>query len=237
MAVYDAAESQQGDHDRHTLLRSPKQPTLDEQLAGQQPISQIQRVLAELGIVSIPAHSPQAKGQIERLFGTFQDRLLKEMRLADIATPDQANAFLPGFIASYNARFAKAPQEPTPAWIPLSADLDRSYYFAIRETRTVRADHCISWLGQTLQLLLDPRDMSLARKSVSVHVAPEGTLLVYYGTRQIPHQVVLDEKTDQATEPVTPLSPCDHSAASSQPTQPTARKATAGQRAWLFGQR
>jgi transposase len=64
-------------HDRHTILRSPKQPTLDEQLAGQTPMSQIQRVMAELGIESIPAHSPQAKGRIEQLWGTLQDRLTK----------------------------------------------------------------------------------------------------------------------------------------------------------------
>ena len=215
-------------HDRHTILRSPKQPTLDEELAGQQPMSQIQRVLAELGIISIPAHSPQAKGRIERLFGTFQDRLLKELRLADVATPDQANAFLPGFITSYNALFAKPPQDSTPAWISLPTDLDRSYHFAIRETRTVRADHCISWLGQTLQLLPDQHDPSLARKTVSVHVVPEGTLFVYYGTRRISHRPVLDETIEHPSELPIPLS---------QPTQSAARKATARQRAWLFGQR
>ena len=100
-------------HDRHTILRSPKQPTLEEQLAGQTPMSQIQRIMAELGIESIPAYSPQAKGRIERLWGTLQDRLTKELRLAGITTLEQANAFLPGFIERYNARFAKPPPTPT----------------------------------------------------------------------------------------------------------------------------
>jgi hypothetical protein len=216
-------------HDRHTILRSPKQSTLHEQLAGEQPMSQIQRVLAELGITSIPAHSPQAKGRIERLFETFQDRLVKEMRLADVRDPERANAFLPGFITNYNARFARVPKDPTPAWIPLPAHFDWSYHFAIRETRTVRADHCISWLGQTFQLLPDRREPSLARQTVSVHMVPEGGLLVYDGTRQIPHRLV----TDEATKPTNDLS--IHP--SQQMAERVAHPRTARQRAWLFAHR
>jgi hypothetical protein len=111
-------------HDRHTILRSPKQPTLEEQLAGQPPMSQLQRVMAELGIESIAALSPQAKGRIERLWGTLQDRLTKELRLADASTLEQANAFLSRFIERYNARFGQAPQDPQSAWVPLPSDLD-----------------------------------------------------------------------------------------------------------------
>ena len=145
-------------------------------------MSQIQRILAELGVTSIPAHSPQAKGRIERLFETLQDRLTKEMRLADIRTEDEANAFLSGFLTRHNDRFAIAPKDPTPAWIPLPSDLDRNYYVAIRQTRTVRADHCISWLGQTLQLLPDRREPQpgkthrershRARRNLSCMMAP-----------------------------------------------------------------
>ena len=80
-------------HDRHTILRSPKQPTLDDELAGQPPMSQVQRMMAELGIESITAHSPQAKGRIERLWGILQDRLTKELRLAGVTTLEDANAF------------------------------------------------------------------------------------------------------------------------------------------------
>ena len=99
-------------HDRHTILRSPKQLTLEEQLAGQPPISQVQRVMAELGIESIAAFSPQAKGRIERLWGTLQDRLTKELLLAGITRLEAANAFLPTFIERYNAHFAHPPQDP-----------------------------------------------------------------------------------------------------------------------------
>jgi hypothetical protein len=214
-------------HDRHTMLRSPKQPTLEEELAGHRPMSQVQRLLADLAIESIPAHSPQAKGRVERLWGTLQDRLVKELRLASITTMEDANAFLPGFIARYNARFAKVPQDPVSAWLPLPDGLDLAYHFAARETRTVRADHCIQWLGDTLQLLIRPGDPGLARKTVTVHVVPEGTVFVYHGTRQLAYRRVT-EPTRAATEvvhraPPTRAAPDPHAAAR--------------RRAWLFAQR
>jgi hypothetical protein len=75
-------------HDRHTILRSPKQPTVEEELAGQRPMSQVQRLLADLDIESIPAHSPQAKGRVERLWGTLHDRVCRtiqtEYRYSDL---------------------------------------------------------------------------------------------------------------------------------------------------------
>jgi hypothetical protein len=189
-------------HDRHTILRSPKQPTLEEQLAGQTPMSQIQRIMAELGIESIPAYSPQAKGRIERLWGTLQDRLTKELRLANITTLEEANAFLPAFMDRYNARFGKDPQDPQHAWVPLPSDLDTPYCFAIRETRKVRSDHCISFLGQILQLLPGPDDPSLVAQSVTVHVVPEGDIYLYHGKRRIAHQPV-------TTPHVVPIQPPD----------------------------
>ena len=213
-------------HDRHTILRSPKRPTLEEQLAGQPPMSQIQRLMAELGIESIPAYSPQAKGRIERLWGTLQDRLTKELRLAGITTLDAANAFLPGFIARYNAHFAKAPQDPHSAWVPLPADLDLPYYFAIRETRKVRADHCISFAGRCYQLLPDPQTSSLVNQWITVHRVPEGDLYLYHGKRRLAYQAFV-------AAPVAPPQPASQA---SPPVAPVVRKSTARQRAWLFGQ-
>jgi transposase len=99
-------------HDRHTILRSPKQATIEDELAGRRPQSQIQRIIEQLGITSIPALSPQAKGRIERLWQTFQDRLCKEMRLAGIDSLEQANLFLETFIPAYNQRFAKPARDP-----------------------------------------------------------------------------------------------------------------------------
>jgi len=217
-------------HDRHTILRSPKQATLEEQLAGQTPMSQVQRIMAELGIESIAAGSPQAKGRIERLWNTLQDRLTKELRLAGIADLAPANAFLPGFLDRYNARFAKPARDPQSAWVPLPADLDLPYYFATRETRTVRRDHCISFAGQLLQLLPSPKDPSLVGQRVSVHTVPEGDLYVYHDQHRIAHQSV-------APAPPAPRTPAAQPTDATQPAAPpNPPKRTAKQRAWLFGQ-
>ena len=220
-------------HDRHTILRSPKQATLEEQLAGQPPMSQVQRVMAELGIESIAAGSPQAKGRIERLWHTLQDRLTKEWRLAGIDDLAPANAFLPGFLDRYNARFAKPARDPQSAWVPLPADLDLPYYFATRETRTVRRDHCISLAGQLLQLLPGPTAPSLVGQRVSVHTVPEGNLYVYLDKRRIAHQPV----APAPAAPPAPLTPAAQPTDATQPaTPPNPAKRTAKQRAWLFGQ-
>jgi hypothetical protein len=87
---------------------------------------------------------PAAKGRIERLWWTFQDRLTKELRQAVVATQEAANGFLPSFLARYNARFTHPAADPTPAWVPLPADWDLAYYFAAREHRRVRADQTIA---------------------------------------------------------------------------------------------
>ena len=211
-------------HDRHTILRSPKQPTLEEELAGQQPMSQVQRLLAELGIESIPAYSPQAKGRVERLWKTLQDRLVKEMHLADISTLEAANAFLPGFIERYNARFAKPAKDPQSAWVALPDGFDYSYYFASRETRKVRADHCIQYQGQLLQLQVGPQDPGLSGKNVNVHVTPEGMINVYHGKRRVEHRQVVEQQ-QALIEPVR----------RALPPKPKDHRASARQRAWLFG--
>lgn len=213
-------------HDRHTILRSPKQATLEDQLAGRQPMSQIQHIMADLGIEAIPAYSPQAKGRIERLWGTLQDRLTKELRLANVTTLEQANAFLPAFSERYNARFAKAAQDPEPAWVPLPADLDLAYYFALRETRKVGRDHCISFAHRCWQLLPGPQDPSLVGQSISVHRVPEGELYLYHGKRRLAYQAFVAPA----------LAPPQPTSVALPPAAPAVRKSSAKQRAWLFGQ-
>ena len=132
-------------HDRHTMLRSPKQASIDDELAGRKPQSELQRIMDELGVTSIAALTPEAKGRVERLWRTLQDRLVHELRLAGIETEEAANAFLPQFIPRFNARFAVAPADANPAWVPIAPSTDRAYYFSVRETRTVYNDHTISW--------------------------------------------------------------------------------------------
>lgn len=184
-------------HDRHTILRSPKEPTLDEELLGKPPQSQVQRVMSELGILSIAALSAQGKGRVERLWRTLQDRLIKEMRLSEIKTIDEANDFLPAFIAAYNARFSQQARESTSAWRALPADFDFDYHFAARTERVVKRDHTLQWQGECLQIMLEKSNPSLANKRISVHVTPEGAINLYAGVRRLSY-CVLETKEKRA---------------------------------------
>lgn len=96
--------------DRHTTYKSPRKLTPEEELEGiAEPMSEFERALKELGVEVIHAHSPQAKGRIERLFGVLQDRLIKEMRLRGVKTKDEANEFLEEYLPGYNQRFNLSP--------------------------------------------------------------------------------------------------------------------------------
>src|SRR5258708_38424760 len=103
--------------------------SLEEQLAAQRDPTQFGRLLNELGVELIHALSPQAKGRIERLWGTFQDRLASELRLAGAANCEQANQVLRHFLPRHNRRFAVSPQETETAWVewPKARNLDELF--------------------------------------------------------------------------------------------------------------
>jgi transposase len=129
--------------DKHSTYRAPAEPTMEEQLTGAEPTSQFGRALGELGVELIPAHSPQAKGRIERLFGTFQDRLIKEMRLAGVATLDEANRFLEAYLPIYNRRFAVQPAQAADLHRPRPAGGELDRILCIKTTRCLRKDFTI----------------------------------------------------------------------------------------------
>ncbi len=119
--------------DRHGALhRNDDHWTLEEQLIGRQELTHVGQALAALGIQAIFALSPEVKGRIERLFGTFQDRLVAEMGLAGIGTTKEANGFLEAtFIPLFNRRFAICPRKSEKAWrmVPVGLDLKRAISF------------------------------------------------------------------------------------------------------------
>jgi len=138
--------------DRHSVFWiKPREGELlaDEQGRERQP-TQLGRAFAELGVEMIFASSPQAKGRIERLWGTLQDRLLQELRLAGAGTIAEANAFLPGYLARHNRRFAVAPADPAAAWRDRPADLGA--ICCLKYARHVAADNTVSHEGVTIQL-------------------------------------------------------------------------------------
>jgi len=195
-------------HDRHTILRSPKQATIEDELAGRRPQSQLQRIIAQLGITSIPALSPQAKGRIERLWQTFQDRLSKEMRLANINSLEQANLFLETFIPAYNQRFAKPARDPQSAWRPLPPELELDRLFSTATERKVKADHTVSYRGLTLQILREKEQPCLVACKVMVHVTPESELHLYHHDTKLAYRRLDHAATaPPVVKPPTPAPP------------------------------
>jgi transposase len=177
-------------HDRHTIFvpPPPQRESLEEQLSGARKPTQVGRALRELGIASIPAHSPQAKGRVERLFGTLQDRLVSELRLAGATTLTEANAVLAAYLPPFNARFAVPPTLAAPAWRALSAPTDPWQICCLRYVRTVGRDDTVS-LGEHQVHLLPPRGHgTYARCRVEVREHLDGSLSVWHHGERIATQ-------------------------------------------------
>ncbi len=135
--------------DKNSLFVTSRPAQWQEQLRGEPARTQFGRALAELNIEWIAAHSPQAKGRVERLFGVLQDRLVKEMRLQQIATLEQANRFLEmTFGPFWQQRFAVQPVLAVNAHRPLEGSHRLEEILSVRVARTVAADHTVSWQGQ-----------------------------------------------------------------------------------------
>jgi hypothetical protein len=212
-------------HDKHTILRSPKKATVDDELAGMAPMSHVQKVLHDLGVNSIAAHSPQAKGRIERLWETLQDRLCKEMRLAQIKTLEQANLFLPQFIKEFNATFSRTPISEETEWVGMLPGADMDYLFSMQETRTVKPDHTISFEGQTFQIKASSRSRSLSGQTISVRTNPEGKTSLYDGKNRLQYSLVSERpKVRQSAKPVK----------ATLTNFQTTTKLTPGRRAFIF---
>jgi hypothetical protein len=123
-----------------------------EELAGQSTPTQLGRALGECGIQAIFANSPQAKGRIERLWGTFQDRLVAELRLAEVTTIAAANLFLVSYLGRHNARFACVPQDGQAAWRRLPANMSAESVCCFKYARMVGSDSTVHLDGALLQL-------------------------------------------------------------------------------------
>jgi hypothetical protein len=174
-------------HDRHSIfdISGDKLPSIEAQLAGEEPITQLGRLLQELGIESISANSPQAKGRVERLWGTFQDRLCSELRLAGASTMEEANLVLACFLPDYNCRFAVAAQDPEIAYRRVPAKFKPQEYFCFKYERTVGTDNVVRYEGHRLQVLPSNHRLSYARCKIQVFLSLEGGLAVYYQGKRL----------------------------------------------------
>lgn len=168
--------------DRHTIFRSPKEKlTVEQQLAGEtKPLSHFGKAMAELHIEHIKAITPQAKGRIERLWQTFQDRLVIELRLLGVKTIEEANAALPMLLEKHNRKFAIEPKEEESAYMKLDPFVNLNHVFTIREYRKLGHGNTLSFYGK-VYTFAKPCDFRFeAKTTVEVRETLSGEVLVWH---------------------------------------------------------
>ena len=168
--------------DRHLVFRRSRAlyGSVDGFLVDSGKPTQFGRAIRELGITQIFARSPEAKGRVERVAGTFQDRLVTELRLAGASTIDEANSVLEAFLPRFNKRFSVPATRPESAYRPVDPGLDIDGVFCFKERRRVAKDNTVQYYGHTLQLFPDADRPSYARARVEVQERLDGQLVVCY---------------------------------------------------------
>lgn len=193
--------------DKHTTYQSPASPTVDEQLADVKPASQFGRALSELGVELIAAHSPQAKGRVERLFKTVQDRLVKELRLAGLATIEAANGFLEEWLPIYNRRFSVQPAQAADLHRPKRAGGDLNRILCLKTPRCLRRDWTVAHHGQLYQVRTNVRATHVIvedRVDGTMRMTHNGWPLTYQAIVARPLRVPSPPKIARPLCPVTP---------------------------------
>jgi transposase len=159
-------------------------PKAGEKVSKSQP-TQVGRALSHLGIEHIAAYSPEARGRSERMFGTLQGRLPKDLRLAGITTVDAANAWLTAhYIAEHNTAFSIKPEQEGTAFVADAHEAWREALCVI-EDRTVANDNTIAWNGRRLQLPESRLRPHFVKAVVRVHAYPDGTTSVFLGPHRL----------------------------------------------------
>jgi transposase len=178
-AYFDALKSYLQHHgkpvafysDKHSIFRVSKADA-----ASGDGMTQFGRALSELNIEILCANTSQAKGRVERAHHTLQDRLVKELRLAGISTMEAANAFLPGFVQTYNARFAKPPASKRDLHRPIAGTNDLDGILCWREQRSVSRQLVVNYNRMKFMLRPDKTPAALAGKLVDIYDFPDGRL-------------------------------------------------------------
>ena len=181
--------------DRHSIYKTTRQPNLDESLKGKRPLTQFEKVLEILNVEPIHAYSPEAKGRIERLFETLQDRLIKEMRLANICSLEEANKFLKTYLHKHNDRFSILPENPKDRHRPIPGNLDLNWVFAVRDERIISNGFTVSWKNRVF--LLKKHSMVFQKKRVIVMQNLRGQIRIWFNNRTLDFREITNDTLKQ----------------------------------------
>ena len=161
--------------DRHSIFHVERGPN-----SGAVPLTQCGRALRELGITHVLAHSPEAKGRVERANGTFQDRLVSELRLSGASNIMEANLVLWDFLPRFNQRFGVLAAQPGQAYRPIRLELDLEGILCVKERRRVARDNTVQYHQRNLQLFPDADKLSYAGAYVEIQERLDGQILACY---------------------------------------------------------
>jgi transposase len=173
------------DHDSIYVVNDPEARQECRQAGRKEPQTQFGRAMDELGVTIMCAHSPQAKGRVERVNGTLQDRLVKELKLAGISTIAAANVFLEKYLRIHNQQFGQAPASGVNVHRRVAAGVKLEDVLCLREARVVGEDWCVSFMGRILQIDKTHAALGLAGRKVEVLRHLHSTLKLIYRGRPL----------------------------------------------------
>jgi len=185
--------------DKHPTYKSTKKQTIEDELNNTEPLSQFSRAVKELGVDVIYADSPQAKGRIERLFNTFQNRLIKEMRLKGIKTIKEANKLLKYYLPTYAKRFAVVPANDTDLHRPVLKRADLDAVFCVKTIRVLRNDFTVAYNGKLYQI-----EDNVNAEKVTVEERANGSIHISYRNTALKSKEITTRPKKQEKEPQVP---------------------------------
>jgi hypothetical protein len=177
--------------DKDSIFRANRQASIDEQLRDIQPMTQFSRAMEELGIKVIFAHSPQAKGRVERGFDTHQDRLVKELRLQGICTISEGNEYLQNiYVCGHNTRFVVKPANRTNAHRPILKTHKLQQILSLRTERTLANDFTIRFINQFFQILPNKQCSIRPKAKITVELQLDGSLHLKYQNKYLNYKTI-----------------------------------------------
>ena len=197
--------------DKHTTYKSTARPTIQDELDQVEPLSQFERALKELGVEVLHAHSPQAKGRIERLFRTFQDRVIKEMRLRGVKTIEEGNQFLEAYLPLYNKRFSVRPREKEDLHRALPRGMDLDAILCMKTERTLRNDFTVAHNHKLYQV-----EEATKASKVIVQDRMDGSMRITYQGQALRFREITERPIRKNKQPVAKkrrkpyIPPADH---------------------------
>jgi hypothetical protein len=172
--------------DHKNVFVTDRDPTIEEQLAGDKALTEFGKVCKKLGIKIIAANSPQAKGRVERKHGVFQDRFVKELRLRGITTITEANTLLEnGFLDMLNRKFARPPRGKTDLHRPAPAKHELREIFSIEKSRVVSNDWTVRCDNRFYQILKSSAPLPRPRQTITVRQLLDGTVQLLYQDKKL----------------------------------------------------